>query len=176
MFQRVQPEKTADIWRRYHWFPRQITSEKRAQKFHTYDASLPRADALSVCGETSGSVAKCRLFSQAMKTITYANFGGVHYGGFEHSQSRHLKCEVQHSLIKSPHNRRYSVKREERSLIIRFPYNYLVNSYQDLTEKRLCHFKFLPPLKGLCHAGYRSFRYKVVSIQVASLQVNSFEV
>ena len=26
-----------------------------------------------------------------MKTITYANFGGAHYGGFEHSQSRHLK-------------------------------------------------------------------------------------
>ena len=34
------PEKTADIWRRYHWFPRQMTSEKRAQKFHTDDASL----------------------------------------------------------------------------------------------------------------------------------------
>ena len=31
-------------------------------------------------GETSG-----------MKTITYANFGGAHYGGFEHSQSRHMK-------------------------------------------------------------------------------------
>ena len=29
--------KTADIWRHYrplHWFPRQMTSEKRAQKFH----------------------------------------------------------------------------------------------------------------------------------------------
>ena len=35
-----QPEKTADIWRRYHWFPRQMTSEKRAQIFHTDDASL----------------------------------------------------------------------------------------------------------------------------------------
>ena len=33
--------KTADIWRRYHWFPRQMTSEKRAQKFHTDDVSLP---------------------------------------------------------------------------------------------------------------------------------------
>ena len=28
-------------WRRYHWFPRQMPSEKRAQKFHTDDASLP---------------------------------------------------------------------------------------------------------------------------------------
>ena len=32
------PEKTAGIWRRYHWFSRQMTSEKRAQKFHTDDA------------------------------------------------------------------------------------------------------------------------------------------
>ena len=38
-----QPEKTADIWRRYHWFPRQMTSEKRAQIFITDDASLPRS-------------------------------------------------------------------------------------------------------------------------------------
>ena len=38
---RRQPEKTADIWRRFHWFPRQMTSENRAQKFHTYEASLP---------------------------------------------------------------------------------------------------------------------------------------
>ena len=38
-----QPEKTADIWRRCHWFPRQMTSEKRAQKFHADDASLPRS-------------------------------------------------------------------------------------------------------------------------------------
>ena len=36
-------EKTADIWRRYHWFPREMTSEKPAQKFHTDDASLPRS-------------------------------------------------------------------------------------------------------------------------------------
>ena len=35
------PEKTADIWRRYHWFSRQMTSEKRAQKFDTDDGSLP---------------------------------------------------------------------------------------------------------------------------------------
>ena len=38
-----QPAKTADIWRRYYWFPRQMTSKKRAQKFHTDDASLPRS-------------------------------------------------------------------------------------------------------------------------------------
>ena len=35
--------ETADIWRRYHWFSRQMTSEKRAQKFHTDDASLSRS-------------------------------------------------------------------------------------------------------------------------------------
>ena len=29
------------IWRCYHWFPRQMTSEKRAQKFHTDDAYYP---------------------------------------------------------------------------------------------------------------------------------------
>ena len=26
-------QKTADIWQRHHWFPREMTSEKRAQKF-----------------------------------------------------------------------------------------------------------------------------------------------
>ena len=31
----VEPEKTADIWRHYHWFPRQMISEKRVQKFHS---------------------------------------------------------------------------------------------------------------------------------------------
>ena len=29
------PEKTVDIWRCYHWFPREKTTEKHAQKFHT---------------------------------------------------------------------------------------------------------------------------------------------
>ena len=38
-----QPEKTANIWWRYHWLPRQMTSEKLAQKFHADDASLPRS-------------------------------------------------------------------------------------------------------------------------------------
>ena len=37
-----QPEKTADISRRHQWFPRELTSEKRALKFHTDDESLPR--------------------------------------------------------------------------------------------------------------------------------------
>ena len=90
------PEKTADIWRPYHCFLRQMTSEKQAQKFHTDDASLNRSGCrvgnliqpirsitkilvvtrhqygisalvtqTSFGGETSGSVAKCRLFSQA---------------------------------------------------------------------------------------------------------------
>ena len=95
---------------RYHWFSRQMTSEKRAPKFRTDDASLPRSgqclwlvlprgkfdstnqkhypdlgsDASSVWnsalvsqtsfgGETSGSVAKCLLFSQAIvyKAVTF---------------------------------------------------------------------------------------------------------
>ena len=91
-----QPEKTADIWHRCHWFPRQMTSEKQGQKFHTNDVSLPDwschmknliqpirsttqiwvvthhhygISALvyqtSFGGETSGSIAKCLLFSQA---------------------------------------------------------------------------------------------------------------
>ena len=41
----IQPEKTADIWQRYNWFPREMTPEKRAQKFHTDDTSQPRSEA-----------------------------------------------------------------------------------------------------------------------------------
>ena len=37
-----KPEKTAEILRRYYWFPREISSEKRAEKFHNDDATLPR--------------------------------------------------------------------------------------------------------------------------------------
>ena len=29
--------ETGDISQRYHWFPHEMTSEERAQKFHTYD-------------------------------------------------------------------------------------------------------------------------------------------
>ena len=36
--------ETADIWRHYHSFPQQMTSEKRALKSHTDDASLPRSE------------------------------------------------------------------------------------------------------------------------------------
>ena len=39
----LYPEKTAKISRRYPRFPRKMTSEKRALKFHTDDASLPRS-------------------------------------------------------------------------------------------------------------------------------------
>ena len=38
-------EKTADNWRRHHWFFRQMTemtSEKRAKKFHTDGVLLPQ--------------------------------------------------------------------------------------------------------------------------------------
>ena len=35
-------EKTAAISRRYHWFPREMASEQRVQKFPTDEASVPR--------------------------------------------------------------------------------------------------------------------------------------
>ena len=35
----IHPEKTADISRRHERFPREMTSEKRAQKFHTDDTN-----------------------------------------------------------------------------------------------------------------------------------------
>ena len=38
----VDSLKTADISRRQHCFPREMTSEERAQKFHTDDESLHR--------------------------------------------------------------------------------------------------------------------------------------
>ena len=44
-----KPEKTADIWRRYHWFP----------------------------AKTSGSVTKCRLFFQASNLLSDRNYGVV---------------------------------------------------------------------------------------------------
>ena len=56
-----------------YWFPREMTSEKREQKFHHDNASLPRSAAdwlksalvspTSFRGETSGDVSKCQLFS-----------------------------------------------------------------------------------------------------------------
>ena len=92
-------EKTAAILRRYHLFPREMKSKKRAQKFHTDDVLVPRSGKFlwlnepnfqpitstsqiwvvthhqygisalvsrtSFCGETSGGVAECKLFSQA---------------------------------------------------------------------------------------------------------------
>ena len=39
----LQPEKTPDISWRHGWFPRRMTSEKWAQKFHTDDVSLARS-------------------------------------------------------------------------------------------------------------------------------------
>ena len=37
------PDKTADISRRYHWFPREMKAEEVAQKFHTDDLSQSRS-------------------------------------------------------------------------------------------------------------------------------------
>ena len=39
-----EPEKTDDILRRHQRFPREMTTEKRAQKFHTDDALSPDLD------------------------------------------------------------------------------------------------------------------------------------
>ena len=36
----VEPEKTANISRRQHWFPGEMTSEKRAQNFHTGESCM----------------------------------------------------------------------------------------------------------------------------------------
>ena len=37
------PSKTADVLRRHYWFPREMTSEKKVQKFHADDVPLPRS-------------------------------------------------------------------------------------------------------------------------------------
>ena len=69
------PEKTAEILRRHKRFPLEKTSDKRTQKYHTDDAVLTRhqygisalVSRTSFRGETIGGLAKCRLFSQAIK-------------------------------------------------------------------------------------------------------------
>ena len=42
LLSKTKPEKRAEILRRYQWFPREISCEERAEKFHTDDATLPR--------------------------------------------------------------------------------------------------------------------------------------
>ena len=69
--------KTADIWRPHHWFPREMTSDKRERSSilmtttsnwvltpHQYGISalLPR---VLFCLKTNGRAAKYRLFPQA---------------------------------------------------------------------------------------------------------------
>ena len=51
----LEPEKRANILRCHHWFPAEMSPEKRAQKFHTDDESLPRS------GTASGW--SCRLWN-----------------------------------------------------------------------------------------------------------------
>ena len=99
-----RPEKTADIPRYHRSFPREMTFEERAQKFHIDDASLPSSDWLKQIfsqsdeiiqtwvvtrheygisalvsetlfrGEIRGGFAKCWLFSQASGVLT-RNYG-----------------------------------------------------------------------------------------------------
>lgn len=87
----VAPEKVADILRHHHWFPHEMMSEKRAQKFDTDYMSLSRSGWYSTsdwlkyhpqlgsgmssvrnfcvlpkmpfCEKISGSVKKCQQFS-----------------------------------------------------------------------------------------------------------------
>ena len=40
----LSTEKTADILWRHDWFPPEMTTEQRPQKFHTDDVSLPSSD------------------------------------------------------------------------------------------------------------------------------------
>ena len=37
------PDKTANISRRYYWFPREMKSEEGAQEFHSDNVSLSRS-------------------------------------------------------------------------------------------------------------------------------------
>ena len=43
LLNRTETLATQAISRRHHWFPGEMTSEKRAQKYHTDGASLPRS-------------------------------------------------------------------------------------------------------------------------------------
>ena len=78
------PEKTGDIPRRQHWFPREITAEERAQKFHTDDASLPRSDWLEICfnqphlgSDTSSVWNFCTRFSESFHGETSGDDANV---------------------------------------------------------------------------------------------------
>ena len=62
----MKPEITVDILRRYRWFPREMTFEKRAQKFHTDDASLPRFDWMRRISNQSPVWNFCARFSDVI--------------------------------------------------------------------------------------------------------------
>ena len=51
-----QPQKTADILRRHLQFSREMTSEERAQEFHTDDVTLPMQVWLELLIGYGGSV------------------------------------------------------------------------------------------------------------------------
>ena len=58
------PRKKTDIKRAHHWFPREMTSEEQAQKFHTDDVLTP-------------GFKKCFRGSIARFTVTGGNEAGV---------------------------------------------------------------------------------------------------
>ena len=62
--------KIADILRDHPWFPCEMTSEERQQKFHTDTSSVWNFCArflVMISRETSGGLEKCWLFSQTTK-------------------------------------------------------------------------------------------------------------
>ena len=91
------PEKTADIWRRYHWSPRQMTSEKRALKFHTDDASLPRSG--YIASDWSCHVGS--LFQPMRSTIQIWVVTRHQYGISTHVSQRSFSGATNGSVAKS---------------------------------------------------------------------------
>ena len=67
----MKPEKTVDILRRHRWFPREMTFEKRAQKFHTDDASLPRSDWMKQISNQSPVWNFCARFSDVISCANH---------------------------------------------------------------------------------------------------------
>lgn len=61
-----QPEKAADVSRRHCWFPREMSSKKRAQNFHADDVSLPRT-----VGSVSESWCREGTFLQATRSSAH---------------------------------------------------------------------------------------------------------
>ena len=79
----------ADIWRRHRWFPREMTSEKRAQKFHTCDwleirliQSYLGSDASSVwnfCARFSNVISRGNHRQRRKMSTVFSGFISLQY-------------------------------------------------------------------------------------------------